>query len=290
MEAEIITNYRCQIGEGPLWNRMENALYWVDIPGGRVLRYDPVTETGRVCYEGEQVHGLTVQEDGTLLLFIERGSVANLRDGELTIVIEKIPDFIGYGFNDMIADPIGRVYWGSIPEDIFSGKQECGLYRIELDGSATLVADGIGVSNGLGFSPDYKNLYYTDTMVRKIYMYDYDKESGDLSNRRVFLDVPDEEGDPDGMTVDADGYVWTALWGSSSVVRYNPQGIEDRRIRFPAMKISSVCFGGAAYTDVYATSAIAGPKGHDPSEAAGALFRVKGGIRGLPECFSRICV
>ncbi|MBN2059459.1 MAG: SMP-30/gluconolactonase/LRE family protein [Deltaproteobacteria bacterium] len=289
MKPEIITNYRCQIGEGPIWHKMEKRLYWVDIPRGEVFRFDPATNTGEIYYKGEEpVTGLTIQEDGSILFFFQKGAVANFKDGNLNIIIDHIPGMSGSGLNDMIADPKGRVLWGSIPKDLFSGKRTCGLHRIDTDGSTSLVEEGIGVSNGLGFSPGGKHLYYTDTMVRTIYRYDYDQESGALSNRKVFVEIQEEDGDPDGMTVDAEGYVWSALWGSNSVVRFDPLGKEDRRVRLPAMKISCVCFGGDDYEDMYVTSAIAGPMGQDDSEAAGALFRVRAGIRGVPEYFSRI--
>lgn len=288
MKAEIITDYRSQIGEGPLWHPIEKMLYWVDIPEGKVLRTDPATGKYEICYAGEPVHGLTVQADGSLLLFLQRGAIARLKGSDLTPLLNGISGFRGYGFNDMIADPMGRVFWGSIPADLFSGERECGLYRIDIDGSVTLVAGDIGVSNGLGFSPKCDKLYYTDTFMRRIYVYDYDKESGDLGNRKMFIEFPKEAGDPDGMTVDAQGYVWTALWGSSSVVRLTPQGTEDRRVLIPAKKASSVCFGGEEFTDMFITSAIAGPMGVDESPSAGALFRIKSTIKGVPEFYSRI--
>ncbi len=287
MKPEIISDYLSQIGEGPIWHSIEKRIYWVDIPEGKVLRFNPDIKKHEICYEGELVHGLTVQEDGSLLIFFQRGAVANWRDGKLRFIIDEIPNLLGIGLNDMIADPRGRVYWGSIPSDIFAQERQCGLYRIDTDGSITLVADDIGVSNGLGFSPDCKHLYYTDTLVSRIYMFDYDMESGDLTNQRIFVEIDKEDGDPDGMTVDAEGYVWTAQWGSHAVVRYSPQGIEDSRIRFPAKKVSSVCFGGEEYRDMYVTSAIAGP-GEDSSETAGALFRIETSFQGVPEFFSRI--
>lgn len=289
MTPEIICDYRSQIGEGPIWHPMEKRIYWVDIPVGKVLRYNEGMKKHETCYEGdEEVHGLTIQKDGSLLLFMQRGAVANWKDGRITFVIDEIPDLRGIGLNDMIADPVGRVFWGSIPSNLFSGERLCALYRIDTDGSTEMVADDIGVSNGLGFSPDSRLLYYTDTFMHRIYVFDYDQKSGTLKNRRVFVEINEEDGDPDGMTVDGEGYVWTAQWGSNAVVRYNPQGVEERRISFAAKKVSSVCFGGEEYRDMYVTSAIAGPRGEDDNEAAGALFRIETSIRGVPEFYSRI--
>ena len=234
------------------------------------------------------MHGLTVQEDGSLLFFIQRGAVAHWKDGRIKFIIDQIPDKRGFGFNDVIADPLGRVFWGSIPSDLFSKERICGLYCIDTDGSTRLVADDIGVSNGLGFSPDGQHLYFTDTMMSRIYVFNYDQKSGNLTNRRQFVEFNKEDGDPDGMTVDSEGHVWTALWGSSAVIRFTPQGVEERRITLPAKKVSSVSFGGEDYKDMYVTSAIVGPGGEDDSESAGALFRVETSIQGVPEFFSRI--
>ena len=270
MKPEIITDYRCQIGEGPIWHPVEKQLYWVDILRGLVFRFNPGTDEHEICYEGEPMAGITVQEDGSLLFFMQRGAVANWRDGRLEYIIYQIPEARGSRFNDLIADPMGRVLWGSVPSDMNTSERLCGLYRIDTDCSVTQVAEDIAVSNGLGFAPGGKQLYYTDTNRHRIYLFDYDQETGTLTNRRIFVELQPDEGDPDGMTVDAEGYVWTALWGSRAVVRYTPQGVEERRIQFPARKIASVTFGGEDFTDLYVTSAIAGPKGTEESEAAGA--------------------
>jgi len=290
LKPEIITDYRCQIGEGPIWHPMEKQLYWVDIIQGRVFRFNPATDEHEICYEGEPVAGITIQEDGSLLFFMQRGAIANWKDGKLDFIINQIPEARGSSFNDLIADPMGRVLWGSVPADINTSERLCGLYRIDTDGSVTQIVEDISVSNGLGFAPGGKQLYYTDTNMHRIYLFDYDQETGTLTNQRIFIEIQTDEGDPDGMTVDAEGYVWTALWGSRAVVRYTPQGLEERRVQFPARKVSSVTFGGDDYTDMYVTSAIAGPRGVDDSEAAGALFRVSLSIRGLPEYFSRIAL
>ena len=144
----------------------------------------------------------------------------------------------------------------------------------------------------MGFTPDGKGMYYTDTRKREIYIFDYDQGTGAITNQRVFVRVAKGEGGPDGMTVDAEGYVWGARWGGGCVVRYAPDGTEERRISFPARKVSSVTFGGGDYTDLYVTTA----GGHNKPEdgaGAGALFRVRlgdEGIRGVPEFRSGIQV
>ena len=283
MEPELIADYRCVCGEGPLWHPGEGRLYWVDIPKGRLFRYDPVSGAHEQCLEGDVIGGFTIQADGALLLFMARGAVKIWRNGEWRTVIKEIPDERETRFNDVIAGPAGRVFCGTMP----SGDRLGRLYRLDTDGTLTKVLDGIGCSNGMGFTPDRKGMYYTDSPKREIYLFDYDEDTGAITNQRLFVRTPDGEGVPDGMTVDVEGYVWTAKWDGACLVRYAPDGREDRRVRFPTPKVSSVVFGGEDYTDIYVTTA-----GGDDKEAngpsAGALFRVNLGIQGRPEFPSRI--
>jgi sugar lactone lactonase YvrE len=151
------------------------------------------------------------------------------------------------------------------------------------------VLEEIGTSNGMGFTPDRRQMYFTDTREREIYRFDYERATGEISNRRVFVRVPPGEGGPDGMTVDAEGYVWSARWGGGCLVRYSPDGEEERRITFPARKVSSLIFGGPDYTDIYVTTA-GGQNKEEEGEGAGALFHINLGIRGLPEFRSRIAL
>ena len=283
MEIELIADYCCQTGEAPLWHPMEKRLYWLDIPQGRMFRYDPATSRHEQCYQGEPIGGFTIQPDGALLLFMDRGAVQLWRDGELTTVIEEIPDERESRFNDVIADPAGRVFCGTMPTEDRLGR----LYLLNIDAGLKIVLEGIGCSNGMGFTPDGKQMYYTDSPKREIYLFDYDIETGRISNRRVWLTTPEGEGIPDGMTVDAEGYVWSARWDGGFLARYRPDGVEDRRIEFPARKVSSVTFGGEDYTDIYVTTA-GGLNKEVEGPGAGALFRVNVGIQGVPEFFSRI--
>ena len=283
MEPELIADYRCVTGENPLWHPIEKRLYWIDIPTGRIFWYDPAAGEHEQFYEGEVIGGFTIQADGSLLLFMARGAVKILRDGELITIIDEIPDERESRFNDVIADPEGRVFCGTMSTRSRPGR----LYRLERDGRLTKLLDGIGTSNGLGFTPDRKGLYYTDSRRREIYLFDYDRETGEISNQRAFVRVPEGEGVPDGMTVDSEGYVWSARWDGGCLVRYAPDGNEERRIYFPARKVSSLTFGGEDYTDIYVTTAGGNDKENE-GWGAGALFRINLGIKGVPEFFSRI--
>jgi sugar lactone lactonase YvrE len=283
MNLEMIADYACVVGEGPVWHPIEQKVYWVDIGTGRMFRYDPATDKHEQVYEGEAIGGFTVQEDGALLLFMDHGAVRVWRDGKLTTVIDEIPEERETRFNDVFADPEGRVYCGTMPTKDRLGR----LYRLDPDGTLTKLLEGITCSNGMGLTPDRKHLYYTDTMVHTIYLFDYDQASGALTNQRIFVKSPESEGLPDGMTVDAEGYVWSARWDGSCLVRFAPDGKEDRRIQFPVKKVSSVVFGGRDYTDMYVTTA-GGDKKDTDGTGAGALFRVRLGIQGVAEFPSRV--
>jgi sugar lactone lactonase YvrE len=283
MQPELIADYQCQTGEGPMWHPDEQRVYWCDIPAGRLFRYDPAMGEHELCYEGVPVGGFTVQADGALLFFMTKGTVKIWREGELTTVVDEIPDERETRFNDVIADPAGRVFCGTMPTRDRLGR----LYRLDPDGTLTTVLDGIGCSNGMGFTPDRKRMYYTDSHKREIYLFDYDRATGELDNQRVFVQTPEGEGIPDGMTVDAEGCVWSARWNGGCLVRYTPDGVEERRIAFPALKVSSVIFGGPDYTDMYVTTAGGNHKAEE-GEGAGALFRLNLGIKGVSEFRSRI--
>ena len=285
MNSELIANYHCQTGEGPLYHLDEKKVYWVDIPPGRLFCYDPATGKHKQCFDlnGEAVGGFTIQADGSLLLFMAKGAVKIWRNGIFKTVINNIPDELESRFNDVIADPAGRVFCGTMPSPNRPGK----LYRLDLDGAITPILDGIGCSNGMGFTPDLKRMYYTDSRAHTIYLFDYDLKTGHLSNQRVFLKTPENEGIPDGMTVDAEGFIWTAKWDGYMLVRYDQKGIEERRITFPTKKVSCITFGGDDYTDMYITTA-GGNNTVENGENAGALYRMNIGIKGVPEFRSRI--
>jgi D-xylonolactonase len=241
-----------------------------------------------MVHEGpEQIGGFTVQDDGALLLFMSRGAIRRWHDGRLTTLVEEIPEERETRFNDVVADPAGRVFGGTMSAQDRPGRQ----YRLDLDASLHVVIDRVGTPNGMGFTPDRKRMYFTDTPTRTIWLFDYDDATGAISNRRPFVRTEDEpwQGRPDGMTVDAEGFVWSARWDGGCLVRYDPDGKEERRVRFPVKKVSSVTFGGPDYTDIYVTTA-GGHIRETDGALAGALFHVNLGIKGVPEFLSRVRV
>lgn len=288
MEPEVVVDAKCALGEGPLWHVGRQALYWVDYLRGEIRLFEPGSGRCERIHAGSKVSGFTFQADGSLLLLQEGAKVVSWRDGVSRPLIEGFPGSEGMHFNDAVADPMGRVIAGTVPDDPSRYADCVGvLCRIDPDARVTPLVEGIGISNGLAFSPRLDLLYFTDTLTRRIYAFDYDVSRGSVANRRVFVETPVGAGGPDGMTVDSEGFVWSARWDGSAVHRYAPDGREERRIGFPARKITSVAFGGPQLADLYVTSA----GGDDPEAegaAAGALFRLSPGVQGLPEYPSRI--
>ena len=296
VELELLCDYECLVGEGPVWHDTEQCVYWVDIYRGTLYRYDPATgEHGEVFRSDRYLGGFTIQEDGSFVLFLQDGAIHHWDKEKVTPLFQRIatPHKEDIRFNDVSADPAGRVFAGLTALMPTADKRRS-LYRLDPDGSLRAVVDGLGCSNGIGFTPDHQKMYLTDSSDRVIWLYDYDVATGKLGSRAPFVVVPEggDEGVPDGMTVDADGYVWSARWGGHKLVRHAPSGAAVAEIRFPVERVSSVIFGGADFTDLYVTTArgVSGtadePVVDDPHRPAGALYRVKVGhlgIRGVAE-------
>ena len=188
--------------------------------------------------------------------------------------------------NDAIADPEGRFFAGSNFYDPDQNYEPGKLIRVDRDGTAHVADEGFQLPNGLAFSPDERTMYFTDSAARRIYAYDYDRRTGDLRNRKILVQVSGEDGLPDGLTVDAEGFLWSAQWYGSCVVRYDPDGKVERRISIPAKQVSSLAFGGKDLTDIFITSAGKSwpsplmPRSYDPlsGNIGGQLFRMNLGL------------
>ena len=284
MQADLIADCGCEVGEVPMWHPSENKLYWTDIPAGKLYRYDPASDTYEECFDDGVVGGYTIQEDGTFLLFMEQGAVRTWDGESLETVVDRIPGEEDSRFNDVIADPEGRVFGGTMPTD----EQLGSVYRIDTDGSVTELLDSVDLPNGMGFTPDRETLYLTESYEDTIYTFDYDAETGSIDNRSVFVDASEDEGMPDGLTVDADGYVWSAKFGGGCVVRYDPSGTEVERYEIPAENVTSLLFAGESFEDLYVTTAKF--EASDDDIHAGDVFRLRPGVQGVEEFYSNVSV
>ena len=290
-QLTIIADYGDLCGEGPLWDAEAGALYWTDCVGLKFYRYWPAANQHEMIKQGLEINSAARDASGGFVITNNAGIWYWGAHEKLRLIAEEV-DGSKCQMNDCIADPRGRLFAGSWFYDPGRSDYPLGkLIRVDLDGTPRVVDEGIHLANGLAFSPDCRMLYFTDSAARRIYKYDYSPESGNLRNRRTLVQVPAHEGLPDGLTVDAEGFLWSAQWYGSCVVRYDPEGREERRIEIPAKQTSSVAFGGPQLMDLYITSAGKSeamplmPPGYDPDSGCfgGQLFHLKCDVTGKLE-------
>jgi D-xylonolactonase len=280
VELVPVANYHCEVGENPLWDERTGRIHWLDIDTGRLFRADHETLEHECFYRGDKVGGFTFQEDGSLLLF-ESDRIALLEtNGRRRVLLEGIDSDMAR-FNDVIADPEGRVYAGTIGRTSTSG----GLYRIDRDLRVTCLWKETGCANGMGFTRDFSRFYWTCSTTRRIFVSDYDRATGELPNRRVFYTAPEAEGTPDGLTLDARDRIFSARWGGGCVLEMTEAGAIVGRIDLPVPKVSSCAFGGPALDTLYVTTA-GGREGSTSDD--GTLYRVKLETQGRLELRSRV--
>src|SRR5262245_29251973 len=276
MIAEQITAPHAYHGEGPVWHGPWGGLRWVDMLAGDVLALDASGEVRR-AHVGEVAAALRPRRDGGMVVGIERGFALVDAAGEVRPLGELWSDQT-VRMNDGGCDPDGRFYCGSMREPATRGAGS--LYRLDPDLSARPVLTDVTISNGLAWSPDGATAYYVDTATQRIDAFDYDTDGG-LSGRRPVVWVPEERGQPDGLTVDAGGYLWVALYGGGAVHRYTPDGRLDGVVGVPVSQVTACTFGGADGDELFITTSRENlPEGEQPE--AGSVFRARPEVRGLP--------
>lgn|SRR3990167_1050891 len=270
------------LGEGPVWHAHEQALYWIDIAGCTVHRLDCLKQQHRMWLMPAVVGALVPCLEGGVIAAVGR-SLVHIDEGQQTVLLTFPPfELPELRFNDAKCDRQGRLWLGVAHATLENPRGA--LYRVDPDGRITQHEQGITISNGLGFSPDDRTFYYTDGLRYRIYAYDFDAVRGELSHKRVFAELPEGGAEPDGLTVDALGYVWAAEWNAGRVVRYAPDGVVDRVVEMPVARPTSCIFGGEAYRTLYITSCSRGI-GEEIRLAspAGGVFAYEPGVSGLPE-------
>ncbi len=245
-----LLRHTAALAECPCWHPEEQVLYFTDIPAGRIWRFDPKSGQAVLFHEGEITGGLTLQRDGSWMLFRVKDVARLNARGELE---ETWPVLLpgAKRFNDVIADPAGRVFAGTIGVDNQSG----GLYRLDTNGDYRCLFQGTRIANGMAFSRCGAYFYWTCSTTGVIYRFNYSQETGELSQRHCFYRCEPEEGTPDGLTIDLEGNLWSARWGTGRVIVLSPKGEKLEQIEFPESNVSSLTWGGAGLRDLYVTSA-----------------------------------
>jgi L-arabinonolactonase len=281
-EVEHLLAVGNRVGEGPRWNVAEQALYWVDIEGHAIWRYHPADGRLERWDLGLPVGALAFRAGGGLVLATRDGfAFWDPAAPTLRFIADPEADRPDNRFNDAGVDPRGRFWAGTMG----GGDPVGNLYRLDPDGAVTRMETGVRTSNGIGWSPDGRLMYYTDSEAKVIYAYDYDPARGAIANRRDFISTPDEAGVPDGLAVDVEGYIWSARWDGWKITRYDPAGRAVREIRLPVARVTSCAFGGADLDELYITSAWSGltADARRAQPAAGDVFRLRPGVRGMAE-------
>ena len=269
---EVAVRAEAQLGEGPTWDPASGRLLWIDILGSRLHTYDPVSGRRSVRTVFQHIGAVKPRAGGGLALNLRDGVGLLDPDGAFGwLRHEPVP---GRRANDAAVAPDGSLWAGTMRYDEAPGGGT--LTRLTADGTAQVVLDDVAVSNGTGWSPDGRLMYYIDSPTRRVDVFDH--EDGRVTNRRPFAEIEDGAGFPDGLTVDAEGAVWVALWDGSAVRRYTPDGVLDRVITFPVPRVTACAFGGPGLTDLYVTTARVGLD--SPPPLAGSLFVVPGAGRG----------
>lgn len=289
MKIEVVADEACVCGEGPIWHRDHQRLYWHDIPRGLLFSYDPENKSHQQVHAGGFIGGTTIEQDGGMLLLGEGGRVACWDGKAERVLIDRIPDETR--FNDVGADPMGRVFGGMMPVDAADGGFERlgRLYLLETDGRVRVMDEGIGCANGIDFSMDGRTMYFADSNAYVVYRYTYDPYQGVLSDRRVLIQWQSPE-KPDGLTVDSQGCLWVAFWDGGCVRRFDGQGQLLQTIALPTQLTTSCAFGGKDLDTLFVTSA-GGDDRQTHGPLAGALFKITGlKVQGRPVFRSKMAL
>jgi L-arabinonolactonase len=275
---------RCKGGENPMWDGISHKLYYIDNSGQKVHWLEPASGATRTLDMPDVITTLVLRESGGAVVTLRTGiHFLDFESGELELV-SPLADPPPHVFNDGKVDSRGRFIIGASTANFAKPAPDGGLFRFGLDRTLTRLDSGIHFSNSACWSPDGERFYFSDSWLNTTYAYDYDIETGSVSNRRIFVNTTPLGGLPDGATVDADGLYWVALYRGGKIVAFRPDGQLERVVEMPIKLVSSVMFGGPALDRLFVTTIEHGSLGEPSEEGAGDLYVIDGlGVRGLPE-------
>lgn len=285
-QGTLISDAKALLGEGVAWDERNQCVYWIDIEGKAIHRFDPKTKASKVAKVPERIGCLVMKETGGFLAGLESGVYAV---NESLDVFEKVlsmsEELPGNRSNDGKCGPDGRFYIGTMAieqgnaEAVGAGK----FYRVEKDYTYDMLMPEVTISNGLAFDVAKAKMYYIDTVTQQVVSFDWDAQTGGLSNKQVVIEVDQQEGSPDGMTIDQEGMLWVAMWGGSQVVRYNPvTGAKIGSIAIPTPFVTCPTFGGENMDELFITTASVALNANENKAGAGGLYWVKLDVKGWP--------
>jgi len=274
LSVQNVLAVRARLGECPLWDGDRQRLYFVDVYNHRVHQFDPATGETRYFDTDEVVSAIALTGSDRLLISLRnRLAFLDTQTGDITVLHSaEFPHPDDTRFNDGKCDVRGRFWVGTCTDT----KGQAALYRYDPDGSFQVMETGLTISNGLGWSPDGATFYLTDSAQYKIFAYDFVEETGEIGDRRVLIDLTDEAVEPDGLAIDVDGNLWSALWDGGCIACFDPTGKEILRVKLPVPRPTCPVFGGPTLSDLYVTSASVGFSQTEIQQfyTSGDLFRI----------------
>jgi len=285
--ATLAYQIKATLGEGAIWNYKTKELYWVDIEGKQLHIYNPKTNENKTLK--------TTSRIGTVVPFTEKEAVIALEDGvhkidlksgKSNLFTDMKSELLGSRLNDGKCDPAGRFWVGSM--HLKQEKDKANLYTISSENVLKKKIDSVTISNGIVWTSDKKTMYYIDTPTSTIKEFEYNNETGEISNGKIAVEIPKSLGFPDGMTIDAENMLWVAMWNGNAVIRFNPKtGKVMSKIEVPAHNITSCAFGGDNLDVLYITSASIDMTAEEIEKypLAGSVFKVKPGVKGVNSNF-----
>jgi len=284
MKPKVLLECNCLLGEGPIWDSTSNTLSWVDIISGTIHEYSLSRKVHSIIPLNDMVGAITHCENGNYLAALKEGLAYIDRESyDITYLTNPEKHLPNNRFNDGKCDSSGRFWIGSMSLD--EEPKAGSLYSFDTPVKVIKQISDVTISNGMAWTADTKTMYYIDTPTRQVCAFDFDIVKASLSNKRVVINIPEEEGYPDGMTIDKEGNLWIAHWGGWQITRWNPEnGKKLNSIKLPVSRITSCTFGGKDLTNLYITSASVGLSAEEISKQplTGSVFVIENtGIQGF---------
>jgi sugar lactone lactonase YvrE len=282
---EVVLEHRCVLGEGPVWDPKNQTICWVDILKGEIHEYKPAENSHKTLFVNQMIGAITICKNGHFVAALKNGfGFIDRNSGAVTMISNPEPHLPGNRFNDGKSDPSGRFWAGTMSHT--DEPEKGSLYLLNTNLSVTKKISKVSISNGMAWSYDHKIFYYIDTPTFSVAAFDFDNTNGAIDNKRTVIRISQIDGSPDGMTIDSEGMLWIAHWDGWQITRWNPAtGEKLLNIPLPVARVTSCCFGGDRYQDLYITSARTGLPDDQLKEQplAGSLFVIRNiGYTGLP--------
>lgn len=285
--VELVIDSKSELGEGAVWNPKTQELLWINITGEILNFYNPKSGNNKEMFVGQMIGTVVPAESGGVLVALQNGIYQlNPKTGTKKLIVDPEKHLPNNRFNDGKCDPAGRFWAGTM--NTKDEKNAGALYRLDTDSTIHRMIENVSISNGIVWSLDSTKMYYIDTPSRKVVVYDYSNTLGEIKNKHTAVDIPEDMGSPDGMTIDSEGNLWIALWGGSAVGCWNPvSGELLQSIDVPAKNVTSCAFGDEDLQTLYITTARISTSKEDLDEYpfSGGVFKTRPGVKGIEAFF-----